>query len=282
MNSNIVISNPKDFEEKKKKILEAGKQNLHVLADFDRTLTKAFVNGRKVSGAMAELRTGNYMGEEYSRKAKELAEKYYPIEINPNIPMREKMDAMEEWWTLHFKLLIKSGLKKEYIDQIVNSGRIQFREGVAGFLDFLDEEKIPLVIMSSGGIASDAISAVLKKDKKFYKNINIISNSYVWDSNGVAIDFKKPVIHVFNKGEFSIKPLPIYDELLKRKNVLLLGDSLGDLGMIEGFDYDNLIKIGFLHDKVEESLEGFKEAYDVLVLNDGNMDFVNELLGDIK
>ncbi|MBU2415738.1 hypothetical protein KKH86_00740 [Patescibacteria group bacterium] len=72
-------------------------------------------------------------------------------------------------------------------------------------------------------------------------------------------------------------------ELIKnRKNVLLLGDSFGDTEMINGFDYDNLIKIGFLNENVKENLEEYKKNYDVVILNDGSMEYVNDLLNEIN
>jgi len=69
--------------------------------------------------------------------------------------------------------------------------------------------------------------------------------------------------------------------LLKRKNVILLGDLVADVGMIEGFPYKNLIKIGFLNENVDERLKEFKKNYDVVIINDGDMNYVNELVGEI-
>ena len=48
--------------------------------------------------------------------------------------------------------------------------------------------------------------------------------------------------------------------------------------MIRGFSYENLIKIGFLNENVEENLKKYKEKYDIILLNDGNFDYVNELI----
>jgi len=41
---NIIIPNQENFEQKLSQIQQGGVDNLHILADFDRTLTKAFVN----------------------------------------------------------------------------------------------------------------------------------------------------------------------------------------------------------------------------------------------
>jgi 5'-nucleotidase len=62
---------------------------------------------------------------------------------------------------------------------------------------------------------------------------------------------------------------------------LLLGDSPGDAGMSDGFDAENILKIGFLNEKAEENLEHYKKLYDVVLLNDPPFDFIVELLKEI-
>ncbi len=277
----IVVSDSEDLEKKKQAILRGGKDKIHVLADFDRTLTKAFSNDKKILSIISVLRDENYLGSEYSEKAKALANKYHPVEMDPAIPVEEKKEAMHEWWTQHFNLLIKSGLNKKHLEKVVENGNIQFREGTTEFLDFLHENKIPLIIMSSTGLGGDSISMYLEKQGRLYDNIHIVSNSYEWDSKGDAIGFKEPIIHVMNKDETAIKDYKVFDLIKDRKNVLLLGDSLGDVGMITGFDYDNLIKIGFVNEKIDENMKKYKENFDIILLNDTNFNYVNELVKEI-
>lgn len=281
MNKNILISNPTKLEDLKKSISEDRTEKLYVLADFDRTLTNSFVDGEKVPSLISILRDGNYLTSDYVQKAHDLYNKYYPIEIDPNIPIKEKKKAMNEWWTTHFDLLIKSGLDKKDIEDVVRSKKIKFRNGFSDFINILKENNIPLIIMSSCGLGSNAISMCLKQEGELYDNIHIISNLCEWDENGQAISFKKPIIHVMNKDETVIQNFPAFEIIKNRKNVLLLGDSLGDIGMVEGLDYNHLIKIGFLDENVEKNLESFKANYDVLILNDSSMDYINELLREI-
>jgi len=279
--SKIVISDLKVFGAKKQKLVEQGLENLHVLADFDRTLTKAFVDGEKVPSIISRLREGDYINADYAAKAKALAEQYYPIEIDPNIPDEERKTKMHEWWTAHFDLLIKSGLNKKHLEQIVKEGKIQFRKGALEFIDFLHENNVPLVIMSSSGVG-DTISMFLEKQGRLYDNVHIITNSYEWDENGNAARVKEPIIHVANKGEIVIRDYPVFDEIKNRRNVILLGDSLGDAEMVGGFDYENLIRIGFLNEKVEESLDRFSQAFDIVLTEDADFDYVNKLVWGIK
>ena len=276
---NVVISDEENLNKAKKLFLEQGKEKLHVIADFDRTLTKAFVNGEKIPSIISVLRNEDYLNPEYSEKAKALFNKYHPIEMDLSIPVQERKKAMHEWWTTHFDLLIKSGLNKKHLEKVVESGKIQFREGVPEFFDFLNSKNIPLVIMSSSGLGS--IPMYLEKQGKMYKNVHVISNSYEWDSGGKAIKVKEPIIHIMNKDETSVRDYPVFDLIKDRKNVLLLGDSLEDLGMIKGFDYDNLIKVGFLNEKIEENLEIYKKNFDIVLLNDTNFNYVNKLFKEI-
>ena len=127
MAKNIIIPDNKKLNALKKKISGKGANGLHVLADFDKTLTTAFVDGNKVQSTVAILRNEGYLTPDYPGKAQKLFEKYHPIEINPNIPLREKKKAMQGWWTSHFELLIRSGLNKSDLEKIIESGKIKLR-----------------------------------------------------------------------------------------------------------------------------------------------------------
>lgn len=252
--------------------IEQGKEKLHILADFDGTLTKPYVNGKEVPSAISILRNSDYISKDYAEKAHALADKYRPIEKNPDIPFEEKKKAMNEWWTEHFKLLIKSGLNKVHLEKIIQDERFQFRRGVSEFLDILHEYKIPLVIISSSGLG-EIIPLMLKKEKKLYSNISIITNSFEWNKKGYAVKIKKPIITIANKDEAIVKDYLFYNKIKNRKNVILIGDSEGDIEMITGFDYDNLIKIGFLKEK--------SRKYDVVLKENDSFDYINQLIREI-
>lgn len=56
---------------------------------------------------------------------------------------------------------------------------------------------------------------------------------------------------MFNKHENVIHSSPYFKEISGRTNVILLGDSLGDIKMAHGVPSPNtILKIGFLNDKV--------------------------------
>ena len=281
MEKQVIISNPERLEEIKKKISGEGVGKFHVLADFDRTLTYGLSeDGVKQKTVIYQLRSDpKYLGEKYFEESNKLFEVYNPIEINPNISREEKQEKMQEWWEKHFDLLAKSGLSKEIMKRVVKEKPLKFRKGVKELLMFLDKSNIPTIFMSAS--PGDLIIKYLKEKDLLNKNVHVIANKYEFDKEGNAIKTKGLIIHVFNKKEVLLKDEEIYDKTKNRKNVLLLGDSIGDAGMIEGFPYDNLIKIGFLNEKVEESLEAYKEAFDVVLTGDQDFDYVNELIQEL-
>ena len=113
MEKEIIISNPSDFENKKKKIIREGAKNLHIVTDFDKTLTKAFDGKNHIHTIIAQIREGNYLNPEYTKQAYELHAKYYPSEISPTIPLAEKMPLMEKWWNTHIGIIASNGMNKK-------------------------------------------------------------------------------------------------------------------------------------------------------------------------
>lgn len=278
----VIIQYSKAFEEKKKRMIEAGVGKLHVLSDFDRTITYGMTSeGKRTETVISQLRSdAKYLGEDYAKRAHELFDIYHPIEIDSSMPVEEKKVKMHEWWKKHFDFLIECGLSKAVIEQVVRERVLRFREGALDFIKSLDSEEIPLIFLSAA--PGDMLVEYLKKDNLFTENVHVISNRYEFDENGKAIRILEPIIHVLNKAETSLKDYQSYEELKERRNIILMGDDLGDAGMAEGFDYDNIIKIGFLNEKVEERLESFKDNFDVVLLGDPDMSYVNKLLKEFN
>lgn len=278
---NILIPNPKRLTKLINAFKRSGASRIHVLADFDKTLTKAFVNGRKIPSLISVLRDEKYLTPDYAGKAYALYYKYRPLE-DARISAAKKKRAMRDWWKAHFKLLIESGLNRKDIARAVKSKNIKLRAGAADFFKFLKSRGIPLIIMSANGLGAESIDFYLKGAGNHSKNIHVISNSFIWDKNGRAIDFKRPIIHSANKDEAEIKDFPaIWKKVKERKNVLLLGDQLSDLKMISGFKYGHIIKIGFLNDRAEKKFKRFKNNFDIIIPGDGPLYGVNRLLKEV-
>lgn len=73
---------------------------------------------------------------------------------------------------------------------------------------------------------------------------------------GILVGFKGEMIHVYNKNESAIHKSDYFEKLKNRENIILMGDSIGDLKMADGAtNAQNLLKIGFLNDKVNIHLQ---------------------------
>ena len=72
------------------------------------------------------------------------------------------------------------------------------------------------------------------------------------------------------------------EESCKRRNVIVLGDSLGDVHMAAGVEDPSVVlTVGFLNHKIESSLETYKKHFDIVLLDDQTMSFPHSLLAEI-
>jgi cytosolic 5'-nucleotidase 3 len=272
------IKDKATFERKKQAMQRAGAHSLHIVADFDQTLTKAFVNGQKAHSGIAQIRENGYLSPEYAKAAFALHDKYRPYEHDESLTTEQRCKYMVEWWTQHLALKIQSGMNKSVIDDIIAKKLIHGREGLQAFLHTTHANNIPVLIFSAG--LGDLIEEYLKAENALYSNVHIISNFYAYDQDGKVTGYKSKIIHTFNKGEVAVKDTPYAQMIKAKRNVLLLGDSLGDIDMVAGIEHDNVIRIGFLNGR-KELLHQFEKQYDVVILEDTGMDEVNKLLQEI-
>ncbi|XP_061362295.1 uncharacterized protein LOC133306038 [Gastrolobium bilobum] len=289
--SGLVVGDPVLLENKIAAIRLAGPQKLQVIADFDATLTKFWVNGTRGQSSHGLLQQGN---SEYDAKRQQLYDYYHPLEFSPTIGLEEKTKLMEEWWGKTHALLIEGGLTYESIRQSVANANIAFREGVVELFEFLEERDIPVLIFSAG--LADIIEEVLRqKLHRSFKNVKIVSNRMAFDDDGRLVSFKGKLIHSLNKNEHALDmAAPVHEQLgdmdgptdenalfKKRTNVLLLGDHIGDLGMSDGLNYETRISVGFLNHNIENSLSCYKESFDVVFVDDAPMWGIIKLVSQI-
>lgn len=72
-------------------------------------------------------------------------------------------------------------------------------------------------------------------------------------AQGYLQGFKGNLIHTYNKNSSVLEDSKYFEQLQAKTNILLLGDSMGDLTMADGVSsVGNILKIGFLNDKVGE------------------------------
>jgi hypothetical protein len=109
--------------------------------------------------------------------------------------------------------------------------------------------------------------------------MHIVSNQMGFNPTTQVCDhFVGNLIHVFNKNESSVPEGKHKDMITDRPNVILLGDSLGDLQMAEGIRHDTKLTIGFLNHDKEVLLEEYGGAFDLVITEDSSLELVNLIL----
>jgi len=279
---NIHFADKEKFEKIKMNFRKDWFSKIHFLADFDRTLTKAYINWIHTPSLIWILREKNILWDYVTQEENRLYAKYRPQEENPNINIKEKKWILENWWIETFELLIKNWLNKEHIIQTIESWRLIFRDWIDKFLKITQYNKIPIIIISATAFWTYSLDEYFKKYSNNYENISFIWNTLNWWKKGEFISYNKPIIHSFNKDETIISNFPeIYSKIKERKNIILIWDSLWDHYMSDWFEYDNILKIWYLNEKEAELMDSYLERYDIIITWDSDLNFINDFLNNI-
>ncbi|XP_012582161.1 PREDICTED: 7-methylguanosine phosphate-specific 5'-nucleotidase [Condylura cristata] len=244
------------------------------------TLSRFAYNGKRCPSSHTILDNSNIISEECRKELTALLHHYYPIEIDPHRTIQEKLPHMVEWWTKAHHLLCQQKIQKHQITQVVQESSAMLREGYKTFFNTLHQNGIPLFIFSAG--VGDVLEEIIRQRKVFHPNIHVVSNYMDFDKDGFLQGFRGHLIHTYNKNFSVYEDSGYFQQLQGKSNILLLGDSMGDLTMADGIPgVENILKIGFLNDKVKESRQLYLDSYDIVLEKDETLDVVNELLQHI-
>ncbi|XP_030263931.1 cytosolic 5'-nucleotidase 3 [Sparus aurata] len=276
-NTSVCMRDPKKVQETLESMVKAGSNTVQVISDFDMTLTRFAFNGKRCPTCHNILDNSKLIDDECREQLKELLNTYYPIEIDSSRSVEEKLPLMVEWWTKAHELLVQQEIKKDMLAMAVRESEAMLRESYQLFFDHLHEHSIPLLIFSAG--IGDILEEVIRQAGVFHSNVKVFSNYMDFDESGVLRAFKGELIHIYNKREGALLNTGHFKELRTRPNVVLLGDSLGDLTMADGVqDMENILKIGFLNDKVDERKQSYLESYDIVLVKDETLEVPNAVL----
>ena len=208
---------------------------------------------------------------------------------------------MREWYTKNIQLYFNEKFTLDSIDEMVKKfkNNLLFRKNAKEYMELLIEMGIPIII-ESGGI-TEFIVAILKtifpniyqliKEKK----IMVVSNSFTFDEKTKGCNgLEHEVIYCFNKDEFLGKVVNTeYPEL---KNVLVLGDNLGDADSVKkiNVEKENVIGFGFINlpinvlndenkkDHIEKKIKEYTNVFDAALIGDFDYEPIIEILKKIQ
>ncbi|KAG6622748.1 HAD hydrolase, family IE [Phytophthora cinnamomi] len=290
----MIFKDPDDFTRKIKKFARDGADQLLVISDFDRTLTPYYKpcgdpNEPLVqeSSSHQVLLTSSLLPPTVAEEDAKLFARYYPVEISPTLSLEEKLPLMEEWWTSINYLLVESKVALTQVKEAVESSHLSFRRGFNQLTTLLHDRQVPTLVFSAG--LYDVIHVAPEKEfaakrgcgegihtgSRVYTpaNIHVVSNMMHFDARGTVESFRGRTVHPLTQAACSLLDSPFWTEqhLDQRRNILLLGDSRGDVRMTEGLDAHEIIRVGFLNVHVEEALDEYLDLYDVVLTNDASL-----------
>ncbi|KAM9296425.1 7-methylguanosine phosphate-specific 5'-nucleotidase [Gastrophryne carolinensis] len=271
------MRDPQRVQEVMLALQNGGHKRLQVISDFDMTLSRFRYNGERCPTCYNIIDNSKIISEDCRKKLKELFNIYYPLEIDPHRTSQEKFPLMVEWWRKAHVLLCEQRIQKQKLAQIVKESQAKLREGFETFFDALHRGAIPLFIFSAG--IGDVLEEIIRQTGFYHPNIKVVSNYMDFDDEGFLRGFKGDLIHTYNKNNSVLKDTEYFQQISHRSNILLLGDTLGDLTMADGVtSVENILRIGFLNDKVEELMEQFLQSYDIVLVRDETLDVANGIL----
>ncbi|KAK2170082.1 hypothetical protein LSH36_4g00030 [Paralvinella palmiformis] len=176
----VHIKDPDKVESVINSMIQDGAEHLQVITDFDRTLSGYCMNGDIVDTTHQALDNSPVLPNGYRENANMIRDRYYPIEIDPNLTVDEKIPFMVEWWTKAHNLLVQASLTRSSLKTVVSESNIQLRKGCLNIFEDLHRHQVPLLIFSAG--VGDIIVEVISQRGKLYENMKIVSN--YMDFNG--------------------------------------------------------------------------------------------------
>ena len=138
-----------------------------------------------------------------------------------------------------------------------------------------------LFYVVSGGIkvtVEHSINALLYNGEisqelydKFQKKMYIFGNSFLYKDT--AYDYSRPIIHTLNKKEF------IYGQGKEfKKNMIIVGDNLDDVKMVDYSKHDLIFGVGYLNENEDKLLDNYLKIYDLVIVGDGTFHPINAFL----
>ncbi len=305
--ASVIYRDKEEFDRKYSAMIRGGREKLQVISDFDFTLTKYYQadgESRSASCHMVLEHSEGLLPDTYLAAAKELQSYYYPIEQDPTMDPDVKFQHMEDWVNKHNVLFMECGITQEIIQTAVikafETGKFRLREGLVHLMATLHDADVPLLIFSAGitNVLEYALQRSLSPEANelgqrvdpLPDSVNIISNRCLFDETTKELTgFSKPVLHVYNKScDAFLETNPHFLAANGRSNVLLFGDSLGDIKMSQGLEagIDTLIRVGFLNDKnkAADQLDTYlrQENYDLVILGDPGLQVQQYLVDSIS
>jgi cytosolic 5'-nucleotidase 3 len=201
--------------------VQGGIEKLHIVADFDRTLTKGITGYR---GATTWGILERFLKPEYQEVEKELYLHYRTLELQGTMTAEDAV----HWWESTLENYIRADISFGDVQKEIRKELVP-RDGVQELFSLTTDIRVPVIIISAG------IKNIIDfwcSEYEFSPQL-VLSTELIFDGESHIIGWKKEsLVHVLNKNE---QALPFTKSIQEsRPNVVLIGDSFDDAAMANG------------------------------------------------
>ncbi|CBN75751.1 Cytosolic 5\'-nucleotidase III-like protein A (cN-III-like protein A) [Ectocarpus siliculosus] len=300
----VMVLKPNDLAKKKRKFKQDGANKLQVIATFDHCLTAFHAKDGKtpcLKTTDALEQNQHVMLPEAAKKVRFLRSdfKRRMDEGGKTMTPDERVAALEDNLRKVYSVVaMEGGVHMNSIGPAIESqlDGIPLREGVDDMTAALAWRAIPLTIFCAG-YGNVAMEVLRRGSPKitgpggvFTPHLRLVANFFRPDDTMTIIGMYDtvPLIHEAKKSgatllEF-LRGVRQENAFSARSNVLLLGAELSDIGLGNGLPgVEERITVGFLKldGHVLDKLPRYAQAYDVVILGDGDMSYANEILHEV-
>jgi len=259
----IEVFRPANLAEKLNAFKAAGADHLHVISDFDSTLTVNTINGRPAPTTFSVIADLN---PRLKKKTEDLSKFFYEKQSNIHLSQQEKAEILNEWWVKSLTICLEEEIFEYNIPELFWQSELTLRHGIAELMAITQKHNVPFSVIS-GGVGNFVELALKNLGVKHYQ---LKSNFLTFDDKNHRLNgCTQPIIHSFNKFQ-------AVQQIKLRPYIILLGDSVPDIKALQGAVYEEAITVGFLREGKNERL--FREVYDFVIKGDGNLDLAAKLV----
>lgn len=264
----LIVADSISFQRKIAEFAALGAAGVHVIFDFDRTLTV------RRPGAQDEVTTWHILREhlpeagqaEYQR----LFEKYRALELNGDMTQQDAV----QWWSSILNLFVAHSIDLTAVEETFLA-RASIRPGTVELFKLFADHNIPVIILSAG--IHDVID-IWCRQYNIHPSI-IISTRLKIDSNNIISGWQEDtLVHVLNKSEATHPEVSTMRR--NRTKLFVVGDSLDDASIAA--DGHHVVKIRILDFRGDEATTVHEEhktlqKFDAFVKT-GSLDPLRQLI----
>ncbi len=239
-----------------KKVSFENKNDFFITLDFDKTITT-----KDSANSWSALGSEEGFSKEVYEETGRLYKYYSAIEVDYDMPFDIRKEKVIEWYKKDLDVFYKHNLTEDILNKCIDIAKLEFRAGLKDLFKWCYENNIIVIIVSAG--IKNIIEELLKREDCYYDNIQILSNKLKFE-NGKMKEFDGHLIHTYNKNMNRLSK-EIKEEIEKKNNILLFGDLIEDIGIVDDKDLYKTLTIGFLENNVEENLDVYQDNYDIVL-----------------